>query len=272
MQHMKVAYDKLHSSHQTLLWEYLPSRDADMKAIPRVAVSIPESETSIGPYQLTETLGYGQYATVFSAHCPDAPHESLAVKAIDKEKLQDLVTLHRVNSEIASLRDPLIHHPGILSLRDVIHTRRHIYLVTERGGKDLFDFFGPHDEGVAEETIKAIVTRVGLAVQVLHRNNYCHRDLKPENILYDPSHASAEATVKIVDFGLCTKASTVQDTQLHDFCGSPGFFAPEILLQDHYDGTQADMWSLGCIVLEVSTVLYCVPSRILYLIPWFIGL
>lgn len=252
VQHMKNAFDNLHSSHQKLLWEYLPSRHPDMKAIPRVTSSVTESESAIGPYPFSDVLGYGQYATVFASHLPDAPHEALAVKAIDKGKLVDLVTLHRVNSEIASLRDPAIHHPGILGLRDVIHTNRHIYLVTERGGKDLFDFFGPHDEGVPEDTMQTIMLRVALAVQTLHRNNYCHRDLKPENILYDPIHPSTTSTVKIVDFGLCTKASTSEDAMLHDFGGSPGFFAPELLLQDRYDGRQADLWSIGCILLELT--------------------
>jgi serine/threonine protein kinase len=56
--------------------------------------------------------------------------------------------------------------------------------------------------------------------------------------------------VKVVDFGLCTKA-TSPDGLLDDFCGSPGFFAPEILLRDRYDGRKADVWSLGCILLEV---------------------
>ncbi|RHY60598.1 hypothetical protein DYB28_014100 [Aphanomyces astaci] len=50
--------------------------------------------------------------------------------------------------------------------------------------------------------------------------------------------------VKIVDFGLCAKVGT---TPLTDFCGSPGFFAPEMLLHDQYDGQKADVWSIGAV-------------------------
>lgn len=57
--------------------------------------------------------------------------------------------------------------------------------------------------------------------------------------------------MKLIDFGLCTRAVTSQDHMLRDFCGSPGFFAPEILLSECYDGMKADVWSLGCILLEV---------------------
>lgn len=60
--------------------------------------------------------------------------------------------------------------------------------------------------------------------------------------------------MKLIDFGLCTKAVTAHDPMLHDFCGSPGFFAPEILLSECYDGMKADVWSLGCILLEVRSL------------------
>ena len=42
-----------------------------------------------------------------------------------------------------------------------------------------------------------------------------------------------------------------QSKILSDFCGSPGFFAPEILLAKRYNGQSADYWSIGCILLEL---------------------
>ncbi|KAJ0396612.1 hypothetical protein P43SY_008906 [Pythium insidiosum] len=260
VQHMKEAYDTLHASHQKLLWEYLPGRDADLAAIPKLCTSsIVETEHAIGPYTLQDVLGYGQYAVVYAAttgHSEEQPQQEalanrLAVKSIDKEKLVDLVALCRVSSEIAVLRDPAVQHAGIVALRDVIHTQRHIYLVTERGGRDLFECFGPREDGLNESTMRTVMHRVALAVETLHRREYCHRDLKPENILFAPEHPLPAHRVKLVDFGLCTKAVSPQQAMLHDFCGSPGFFAPEILLDERYDGRRADMWSLGCILLEL---------------------
>ncbi|TYZ62173.1 hypothetical protein PybrP1_009644 [[Pythium] brassicae (nom. inval.)] len=248
VQEMKTQYDKLSQHHQHIMWEYLPAKDADMAAIPRLDKHIAESAANIGQYPLQDVLGYGQYATVYASSAPEAP--ALAVKVIDKDKLTDLVALLRVNAEIASLRDPgIAGHPGVLAVRDVIHTPRFIYLVTERGGRDLFEHFGARHDGLAEPVVKALMLRVAQAVQMLHRHNYCHRDLKPENILYNPGGAP-EKLVQLIDFGLCTKAVTPQDHMLRDFCGSPGFFAPEILLHECYDGRKADVWSLGCILLE----------------------
>lgn len=148
-----------------------------MQAIPLLAKQIQESATCVGKYPLQHVLGYGQYATVYASSIPEAPH--LAIKAIDKDKLVDLVALVRINSEILSLSDPSLQHPGILAMKDVIHTSRYIYLVTERGGKDLFDHFGVRQEGLGEDTIKPLMLKIAQAVQVLHRHNYCHRDLKP---------------------------------------------------------------------------------------------
>jgi len=57
--------------------------------------------------------------------------------------------------------------------------------------------------------------------------------------------------VKLCDFGLCS--SFVRGQFLKDFCGSPGFFAPEMITQSMgYDGPKADLWSVGCILLELS--------------------
>jgi serine/threonine protein kinase len=67
--------------------------------------------------------------------------------------------------------------------------------------------------------------------------------------------------VKLIDFGLCTKAVTSDYDALRDFCGSPGFFAPEMLLADSYDGFKADVWSVGCILLEVRSATTSVYAK-----------
>ena len=56
-------------------------------------------------------------------------------------------------------------------------------------------------------------------------------------------------SLKICDFGL---GAIIKDqAALKDFCGSPGFFAPEMLLNESYSGDKADIWSFGCILLEM---------------------
>ena len=55
--------------------------------------------------------------------------------------------------------------------------------------------------------------------------------------------------LKLCDFGLSVKF-TPSDL-LTDFCGSPGFFAPEMIVHGSYFGDKADVWSTGCILLEL---------------------
>ena len=74
------------------------------------------------------------------------------------------------------------------------------------------------------------------------------RDLKPENILIDVTKTTIR--VKICDFGLA-RIIAEQSVGLSEFCGSPGFFAPEVLLEKSYSGHKADIFSLGCIALEL---------------------
>ena len=62
--------------------------------------------------------------------------------------------------------------------------------------------------------------------EYLHTNNIVHRDLKPENILL--VRKDSDVDVKITDFGLA-KHSTEGTTSCKTFCGTPQYFAPEVL-------------------------------------------
>jgi serine/threonine protein kinase len=75
-------------------------------------------------------------------------------------------------------------------------------------------------------------------------------DLKPENILLSFDAVTERCIdLKLCDFGLSTKFKV--KTLLSDFCGSPGFFAPEMIINGSYFGDKADVWSIGCILLEL---------------------
>ena len=72
-----------------------------------------------------------------------------------------------------------------------------------------------------------------------------HCDLKPENILLKKPHQSA---IKIIDFG----NSCHSQEQVYTYIQSRFYRAPEILLG--LDNSQAiDMWSVGCILMELHT-------------------
>ena len=123
----------------------------------------------------------------------------------------------------------------------------------EKGGEDLFEFFDKHIEGVDISTARQIVLGIVLPTAYLHGICICHRDLKPENILLKsaPDQKINSSHIQICDFGLC-HSSEKNAQNLTDFCGSPGFFAPEMIIsKDGYNGQLVDVWSIGCILLEL---------------------
>jgi serine/threonine protein kinase len=69
--------------------------------------------------------------------------------------------------------------------------------------------------------------------------------LKPENILIH-----SEQIIKIADLGLARPVP--QDGMMTTICGSMHYMAPEILQELPYDGTKADMWSLGIIIYAMT--------------------
>jgi SNF-related kinase len=237
-----------------LLWEHLPKHTNQLASVPSIDKSLAEDKRGVGQYEFTEVLGKGQFASVYgvtinrerqtSGGIIDTPSETaLAIKAIKKEKVVNLMDVQRVNNEIQILGE--LAHEGIVKIFGVLHTKRRLYIVTDRGGTDLFDFFNQHPGGIKEVDSKNIVLQISAAVNHCHRHEICHRDLKPENILI-----SQDQRIKLVDFGLCSRVKPGQ--KLGDFCGSPGFFAPEMILASAYNGFAVDVWSLGCILLEVS--------------------
>jgi serine/threonine protein kinase len=88
--------------------------------------------------------------------------------------------------------------------------------------------------------------------QIIHGLSYCHafsiahRDLKPENILI---HGSNNELVKIADWGMAAFQSPY--AQLETSCGSPHYASPEIIRGERYEGTKADIWSVGVVLFAL---------------------
>ena len=238
---------------------------ADLPPICEDLVEVPLAKGAggtIGAYELTRRLGEGEFAAVYECtRAADGPDgKRYAVKAINKAKVQrhssilkSKRNIRRVNLEVAAMRR--FRHGGICQLYDVVQSDSFVYLVMEMGERDLFTFLDDHPEGCPEPVVKQVMRILALGLRHCHNAGVAHRDIKPENILVvgDPlTWAGADdraGIVKLCDFGLC--ASVHDGAMLNDFVGSPGFFAPELMIRRQYDGPLADMWSMGAVMVEM---------------------
>ncbi|KAF2320109.1 hypothetical protein GH714_023749 [Hevea brasiliensis] len=97
-----------------------------------------------------------------------------------------------------------------------------------------------------DSQVSAYTRQILSGLKYLHDQDVVHRDIKCANILVD-----ANGSVKLADFGLA-KATKLNDVKSSK--GTPYWMAPEVVnLKNRGYGLAADIWSLGCTVLEMLT-------------------
>ncbi|XP_024359189.2 mitogen-activated protein kinase kinase kinase NPK1 [Physcomitrium patens] len=108
--------------------------------------------------------------------------------------------------------------------------------------------------GSFTETVMRMYTRqLLLGLEYLYNNHIMHQDIKGGNILVDN-----KGCIKLADFGASKKVvelATISEAK--SMKGTPYWMAPEVIRQPGHNW-QADMWSVGCTVIEMAT---CKP-------PW----
>ena len=199
-------------------------------------------------WELGKRLGMGTSGTVYEAKNLSQPSQPLAVKQFNlKEAGMSRREIEMVEEEI-KLMDSLTH----ANIVDYIGTQRrdgNLYILMELvdGGslESTVEKQGPMSEADCAKTVKQVIA--GLAY--LHSKGIIHRDIKAGNIL-----VSKSGTFKLSDFG-CSRKLMDQKTAAggcQTKVGTPVFMAPEIISGGGY-GRKSDIWSLGCLVIELAT-------------------
>ncbi|KAL1206899.1 Mitogen-activated protein kinase kinase kinase 20 [Cardamine amara subsp. amara] len=123
--------------------------------------------------------------------------------------------------------------------------------------RDFTDRF--KDRKLPEPLIKEFTRMLLEGLAIIHRHGYVHCDLKPENILVFPTcvYKNGERRwfyeLKISDFGLSKRDGDNKWWEpRHPFAGTPIYMSPESVSHGE-TGKGLDLWSLGCVVLEMYT-------------------
>ncbi|KMZ78818.1 serine/threonine-protein kinase [Plasmodium vivax India VII] len=190
-------------------------------------------------YLITSQIGKGTFGKVcLGIHIHT--HEIVAIKILNKKKLQRLISYEKIMKEI-KIHEQMDHN-HICKLYEAYEDRKYIYMILEYvSNGDLLAYVCKKKRRINEDTARRIFYQLISAVDYLHKFNVVHRDLKPENILLDD-----EENIKLIDFGLSTVYE--KNNLLTTSCGSPFYTSPEILLGNKYHGELTDVWSLGVIL------------------------
>ncbi|GJU48155.1 mitogen-activated protein kinase kinase kinase 1-like protein [Tanacetum coccineum] len=195
-------------------------------------------------WQKGDFLGSGSFGTVYEGF--DESGFFFAVKEVSllDQGSQGKQSIFQLEQEISLLSQ--FHHENIVRYLGTDTDDGKLYIFLELVTKgSLAKLYQKYD--LRDSQVSAYTRQILSGLNYLHERKVVHRDIKCANILVD-----ASGSVKLADFGLA-KATALND--IKSCKGTPYWMAPEVVnnrAKKGY-GLAADIWSLGCTVLEMLT-------------------
>ncbi|XP_037477858.1 mitogen-activated protein kinase kinase kinase 17-like [Triticum dicoccoides] len=181
------------------------------------------------------TLGRGASGAEVFLAADDVSGELFAVKSAAGATCA--AALRREQCVMAGLRSQrVVSCIGGRGARDGSY---HLFLEFAPGGS-LADHL---ESGLDERAICGYAADVAAGLAYLHGAGMVHGDVKARNVVI-----GADGRAKLADFGCSRKAGA--DVPI--IGGTPAFMAPEVARGEE-QGPAADVWALGCMVVEMAT-------------------
>lgn len=210
-------------------------------------------------------IGFGQSSTYYKLHPLGSGTYSTVYKGTSRltNKLVALKEIHLQRDEgvpFTAIREVSIlkelRHNNIITLHDIIYTRKTLTLVFEFVDRDLSRYMDECEHKINIHNVRIFLYQILRALKYCHDRRVMHRDLKPQNILI-----SLSGELKLADFGLA-RSKSVPTKTFTDEVVTLWYRPPDVLLGNVDYGTSIDMWGVGCIFFEMVSGITLFASKL----------
>ncbi|KAL3634743.1 hypothetical protein CASFOL_021797 [Castilleja foliolosa] len=201
----------------------------------------PKFRRVIEDWQKGELLGRGSFGSVYEGIADDGFFFAVKEVSLLDQGDEGKQSIIQLEQEIALLSQ--FEHENIVRYYGTMKDASHLYIFLELVTKgSLLSLYQKYD--LRAPQVSAYTRQILHGLKYLHNRNVVHRDIKCANILVE-----SNGLVKLADFGL---AKAVKLNDVKSCKGTAFWMAPEVVRSQGY-GLAADIWSLGCTVLEMLT-------------------
>ncbi|KAM4866258.1 mitogen-activated protein kinase kinase kinase 4 isoform 1-T1 [Thomomys bottae] len=198
-------------------------------------------------WQRGNKIGEGQYGKVYTCISVDTG-ELMAMKEI-RFQPNDHKTIKETADELKIFEG--LKHPNLVRYFGVELHREEMYIFMEYCDEGTLEEVSRL--GLQEHVIRLYSKQIAIAINVLHEHGIVHRDIKGANIFLTSS-----GLIKLGDFGCSVKLKNNAQTmpgEVNSTLGTAAYMAPEVITRAKGEGhgRAADIWSLGCVVIEMVT-------------------
>ncbi|KAK5581831.1 hypothetical protein RB653_003409 [Dictyostelium firmibasis] len=196
-------------------------------------------------FEVVSILGQGSFCQVVKGY-DYKTGEMVALKILRNQKRFHNQALTEIKIlEYLKTNDPN-STASIVHLNNYFYFRNHLILTFELLSMNLYDFLKVNQfQGYNLNLVRRFGAQILTSLRFLAKRNIIHADLKPENILLK---SPTKSGIKLIDFG----SSCFENEQIFTYIQSRFYRSPEVILGTKYDKS-IDIWSLGCILVEIFT-------------------
>eukprot|EP01114_Cavostelium_apophysatum_P015713 TRINITY_DN4343_c0_g1_i1.p1 TRINITY_DN4343_c0_g1~~TRINITY_DN4343_c0_g1_i1.p1 ORF type:complete len:761 (-),score=190.67 TRINITY_DN4343_c0_g1_i1:118-2400(-) len=204
-------------------------------------------------YEVQGLLGkgtFGQVAKVLD-HKTGKSHALKIIRNRSRYQQQALVEVKIL--DYMKSKDPQ-GQSNVIQTITSFHFRNHYCILFDLLSVNLYELIkANHFRGFSLPLIRKFAVQMLNSLRFLAKHHIIHCDLKPENVLLDEPTKSA---ITMIDFG----SSCFEHEKAYTYIQSRFYRAPEVILGIPYT-CAIDMWSLACILAELSTGIPIFPGE-----------